>query len=62
VSTCLLLECSAHGERSLGTQLIREAIDQFQSGRPDVRLVTRRLATDQLRALSGAYAVSGGWY
>jgi FMN-dependent NADH-azoreductase len=56
MSTCLLLECSPHGERSLGTQLVREAIVQFQSGRPDVRLVTRNLATDQLRALSGAYA------
>lgn len=56
MSTFLLLECSPHGERSLGTQLVREAVDQFQLGRPDIRLITRNLATERLRALSGAYA------
>ncbi|MPW23165.1 FMN-dependent NADH-azoreductase [Paraburkholderia sp. CNPSo 3157] len=56
MSTFLLLECSPHGERSLGGQLAREAIEQFQFGRPDVRLVTRNVATDGLRAISAAYA------
>ena len=56
MSSFLLLECSPHAEHSLGTQLAREAIDQFQFGRPDVRLITRNVATDGLRTLSGAYA------
>lgn len=55
MSTFLLLECSPHGENSLGTQLTREAAGQFQSRHPEVGLVTRNLATDPLRALSGAY-------
>ncbi len=56
MSTFLLLECSPHGERSLGGQVARDAIEQFQFGRPEVRLVTRNVATDGLRALSAAYA------
>jgi FMN-dependent NADH-azoreductase len=56
MSNLLLLECSPHGENSLGTQLVREAVGEFQSARPDVHLVTRTLAVDRLCALSGAYA------
>ena len=56
MSTFLLLECSPHGEHSLGGQLAREAIEQFRFGRPDVQLVTRNVGTDGLGALSGAYA------
>ncbi|BDC45206.1 FMN-dependent NADH-azoreductase [Paraburkholderia terrae] len=56
MSTFLLLECSPHGERSLGGQVAREAIEQFRFGRPEVRLATRNVTTDGLRALSAAYA------
>jgi FMN-dependent NADH-azoreductase len=41
MSTFLLLECSPHGERSLGGQVAREAIEQFQFGRPEVRRTPR---------------------
>ncbi|MFP3556211.1 NAD(P)H-dependent oxidoreductase [Paraburkholderia sp. SIMBA_049] len=53
MSTFLLLECSPHGEKSLGTQLVREAVDQFRFGRLDLHLVTRDLASDPFQAVSG---------
>ena len=36
MSNSLLLECSPYSERSLGGRLAREAIEEFQFGRPEV--------------------------
>jgi FMN-dependent NADH-azoreductase len=56
MSEVLFLECSPHANDSLGSQQVRAAIGDLESGNPGIRVSTRHLALDPIPPVSAQYA------
>ncbi|TDV33940.1 FMN-dependent NADH-azoreductase [Paraburkholderia caballeronis] len=54
----LFLQCSPHGETSLGTQVAREVIERLRDAYPGASVVVRDLAVEPLAPIAGDYAMA----